>query len=181
MKARATRRNERARPFVLFVLTCALWLGCGGRGGGPVFQESMTPQWLAANEVILTDYLATLPDQAVGTQIDGILLSDGKRWLAGETYLGEPAALTDGLNVRLLDNGQRVIAYLWLDPGTEPYVLEPCPDGPQKGLRARRAGGGAYAWKALRPEHGLVETLCPPPSWVPADRPSARPPEEEGG
>lgn len=153
--------------------------GCGlvgGGGGPPVFAPSMSPGWYASNAPILTDYLDTLPNSSVGQPIDGILLSDGQRWLAGETYLGEPTGLPEGVNVRLLDDGTMVIAYVWLDLGATALVLEPCADGPQRGIRARMAGGGSYAWRALEPEHGLVYTICPPDAWVPADRPSAPPP-----
>lgn len=165
------------------LLGAALWLaGCGligGRGGGgPVYTESMSPAWYQSNAPIMTEYLRTLPESAVGQPIDGILLSDGQHWLAGTTYLGVPAGVPAGVNVRLVDDGTQVFAYLWLEEGAEPFVLEPCSDGPQRGIRARRAGGGAYAWRSLKPEHGLVYTQCPPPAWVPADRPSARPKEE---
>ena len=148
----------------------------GCRGGGPPPQEMPGPECSAGNVPIMTAYLETLPDDAIGAPVDGILLSDGQRWLAGQTYLGAPAGLPDGVNVRLLDDGLLVTAFVWLDPGAEPFVLEPCDDGPQRGIRARQAGGGAYAWRALQAEHGLVYTICPPEAWLPADRPSARPP-----
>lgn len=165
---------------MLVVLAGSIGCGLFGRSGGgePVFTESMTPAWYAANAPLLTDYLDTLPGSAVGTRIDGILLSDGQRWLAGTTFLGEPQGLPSGVNVRLLDDEVRVIAYVWLEEGAAPFTLEPCADGPQRGIRARRAGGGAYTWRALLPEHGLVYTICPPPAWVPAERPSARPSDE---
>lgn len=175
----APRHGRRASVVLGLALGGALAAGCAlapGLGGGePVFEESMTPQWYASNAPLLTDYLDTLPDTAIGQPIDGILLSDGKRWLEGLVYLGRPAGLPEGVNVRLLDDGATPIAYVWLDPEAEPFVLEPCPSGPQRGIRARRAGGGPYAWRALEPEHGLVYTICPPASWLPVDRPSARP------
>jgi hypothetical protein len=43
-------------------------------------------------------------------------------------------------------------------------------------MRAVRLGGGAYAWKTLQPQHGVVFTPCPPDAWLPEDRPSNRPP-----
>lgn len=157
---------------------CAL--GGAGGGGGPVYEESMSPDWYATNAPLLIDYLDTLPDSAVGRPLDGILLSDGKRRLEGFTYLGRPKGLPEGVNVRLVDDGTRAIAYIWLDPDAAAFPLEPCPDGPQRGIRARRAGGGPYAWRALEPSHGLVYTICPPEAWLPADRPSARPPAATG-
>jgi len=168
-----------ARVVAGLVVVVALAAGCGRlRGGGdvgPVFTESMTPQWYTSNAPLLIDYLDTLPDGKIGKPLDGILLSDGKHWLAGLVYLGRPKGLPEGVNVRLLDDGQTAIAYVWLDPGAAPLTLEPCPSGSQRGIRARRAGGGPYAWRALEPEHGLVYTVCPPAAWLPADRPSARP------
>lgn len=177
--------HHRGRRTTSLALTVSLMVGLGGVSGcgipgmggpgPPVITESMSPEWYASNAPLLTDYLSTLPDSAIGTPIDGILLSDGQHWLAGLTYLGEPAGLPDGVHVRLLDDGTLVTAYVWLDPGAEPFVLEPCESGPQRGIRARRAGGGAYAWRALEPDHGLVATICPPAEWLPADRPSNRP------
>ncbi len=179
MRQRAGVTNDRGLSICL-ALAVAIGSGCGvpGLGGGdpPEIQESMSPQWFASNAPLLTDYLATLPAASVGSPIDGILLSDGVRWLAGLTYLGEPAGLPEGVNVRLLDDGTIVTAYVWLDPGTASFSLQPCNDGPQRGIRARLAGGGAYAWRALEPDHGLVYTICPPAAWLPEDRPSNRPP-----
>jgi len=172
---------------LLFASGCALLLagaaGCGllGRGGGGdgregVYGAPRPPEWYASNAPLMVDYLDTLPDSRIGEPLQGILLSDGERWLEGLVYLGDPVVpLPEGVNARLVDDGERAIAYLWLDAGAEPFTLSPCPDGPQRGIRAQRAGGAPYAWKALRPEHGLVYTLCPPATWLPADRPSARP------
>lgn len=177
---RSTVAGAGARAFGVTLLV-AIASACGipmlGGGDPPEIKESMSPEWYASNAPLLTDYLATLPGNAIGQPIDGILLSDGVHWLAGLTYLGEPRVdLPEGVNVRLFDDGTTVTAYLWLEPETEPFVLEPCADGPQRGIRARRAGGGAYAWRALEPDHGLVLTICPPEAWLPADRPSNRPP-----
>jgi len=97
-----------------------------------------------------------------------------------QTYRRFPVVFTRGEGVRLFDDGTIVTAYVWLDPGAAPFSLEPCDDGPQRGIRARRAGGGAYAWRALEPDHGLVSTICPPPAWLPEDRPSNRPPPVTG-
>lgn len=176
------RTSSTSASLAGWVLVVASAGGCGllgGGGGGPVYQESMSPAWYAGNAPILTDYLDTLPSSAVGQPIEGIMLSDGKRWRAGEIYLGEPGGLPEGVNVRLFDDGTTVTAFVWLDEGSAPFTLEPCPDGPQRGIRARMAGGGAYAWRAVEPAHGLVYTICPPEAWLPADRPSAQPAEAD--
>lgn len=168
------------RPCWALVILALLVGGCGllGRGGEPVMTESMTPQWYAQNAVILTDYLDTLPASQIGHPLSGILLSDGEHWLAGEVYLGSPADLPEGVNVRLLSQDGEVTAYIWLDPGAAPLDLTPCESGPQRGIRARRAGGGAYTWRTLKPDHGLVYTICPPANWLPKNLPltSAPPP-----
>ena len=173
------KRTEirRSRPPVDWAVMALSLLvaGCGllGRGGGPVMTESMTPQWYAQNAVILTDYLETLPASQIGQPLSGILLSDGKHWLAGEVYLGIPADLPEGVNVRLLRQDDEVTAYIWLDPGAAPLDLSPCESGPQRGIRARRAGGGTYTWRTLQADHGLVYTICPPAAWSPKNMPAS--------
>lgn len=174
-------RIRRDTPIAIVLLLA--WIGavlgggCAGRRGPPP-EPPRTPEWYASNVPLIAAYLQTLPDAAAGQVLDGIPLSDGQRWFAGVTYLGEPDDLPEGLHVRLLDDGQSVRAYMWLDEGGEPYELESCGTGPFRGIRAIRIGGAPYAWKALRPEHGVVYSPCPPASWLPADRPSA--PSESG-
>ena len=161
--------GRQAHPGLVMLILIVSGCGLLGRGGEPAFTESMSPQWYDQNAVILTDYLDTLPARQIGHPLTGIMLSDGEHWLAGEIYLGIPADLPEGVNVRLLKNGVRVTAYIWLEEGAKPLSLTPCKNGPQRGIRARRAGGGTFTWRTLQPDHGLVYTICPPPSWLPAD------------
>jgi hypothetical protein len=143
-----------------------------------VIPPSASSEWYAANGPLLAEYLKTLPASSIGQPLKGIRLAgdpEESRWLEGQTYLGVPTGLPAGVGVRLVDDGNRVLAYLWLDAGAEPYGLEPCSSGEQKGIRARRAGGGPHAWKALEAQHGVVYTACPPEVWIPAWAPSRRP------
>lgn len=151
-------------------LACGL---LGGRRGPPAMTESMSPQWYQENAVIMIDYLNTMPPNRIGQKLPGILLSDGDRWLAGDTYLGIPEGLPEGVNVRMIEEDTNRTAYIWLEKDAAPLPLEPCKDGPQRGIRARRAGGGTYTWRTLRADHGLVYTICPPPNWrLPKPSPS---------
>ena len=136
---------------------------------------SATPEWFASNGPLLAEYLRTLPPSAVGKPLRGIRLSGesgDSRWLEGQTYLGVPDTIPAGVGVRMIDDGRRVVAYVWVERGGGEFLLEPCESGEQEGIRARRAGGGPYAWKTLKPQHGLVYTACPPEDWVPDDAPS---------
>jgi hypothetical protein len=154
--------------------------GCASRRDSGPSEPLREPEWYATNLPLMTAYLQTLPDSAIGRPLDGILISDGRRWFEGVTYLGKPEGLPKGIEVRLLDDGVQPRAYMWVAPGGEPYPLESCTEPPFKGIRAVRLGGGPYAWKSLRPEHGVVFTPCPPPAWLPEDRPSNRPSPDEG-
>jgi hypothetical protein len=122
--------------------------------------------WYAANAPIVEEYLTTLSDSQIGTPLGGIPLSDGKRWFEGDIYLGRPENLPDAVHIVLLRRSEQVVAYLWIDEGGEPFPLEACG---KKGasIRARRLGGTVHAWRALRPEHGIVYTECPPAEWLP--------------
>jgi len=159
-----------------------VWLGSGCSvpliPQAPVARVSATPEWFESNGPLLAEYLRTLPDSAIGQPLRGIRLSgkgEGLRWLEGQTYLGVPEGLPSGVEVRMIGDGRRVVAYVWVERGGGEYVLEPCESGEQEGIRARLAGGGPYAWKALKPEHGVVYTVCPPEEWVPDPLPSTQP------
>jgi hypothetical protein len=157
-------------------LSLVLVAGCGRGGPSEPLQAPRPPEWYASNIPLMAAYLETLPDSATGKVLYGIALSDGDRWLEGVTYLGRPANAAEGLQVRLLDDGVSPRAYLWLERGAEPYPLDACVTPPFQGIRAVLLGDGPYAWKVLRPEHGVVYTPCPPAVWLPKDRPSNRPP-----
>jgi len=158
------------------LLAVLLMDGCGLRGPSVPAEEPRPPEWYTTNVPLMAAYLETLPDAAIGQTLDGILISDGRRWFEGFTYLGQPEDLPDGLRVRMLDDGTRPRAYMWLDDGSEPYSLVACSEPPFKGIRAVKLGDGPYAWKSLQPEHGVVFTPCMPPTWLPATRPSNPPP-----
>jgi len=145
-------------------------------GGSPPEQRpfSATSEWHATNGPLLAEYLKTLPPSAIGEPLKGIRLSGvsgASRWLEGQVYLGVPTGLPEGVGARLVEDGQRVIAYVWIEEGGDALTLEPCEVGEQAGIRARLAGGGPFAWKQLRSDHGVVYTACPPEDWVRPDAP----------
>jgi hypothetical protein len=162
-----------------WVFACTLLvggLGCGYSLGGANFQTpvSATAEWHASNGPLLAEYLKTLPQSAVGQPLKGIRLSgdsEGSRWLEGQIYRGVPVGLPEGLGVRLVDDGQRVLAFVWVENGAAAYELQACESGEQEGIRARLAGGGSYAWTRVLSEHGVVYTACPPPEWLPQEGP----------
>ena len=148
--------------------------GCGAIPGlrsapdpGPALQPSAAPLWYARNEPLIKAYLESLPNSAIGKSLPGIRLSDGNLWLGEYTYLGPGLKTPPGLSVRLVENQQILYAYMWMEEGADPFVLTPCPDGPQKGIRARKAGGGVFAWKQLNAKEGVIYTECPPADWLP--------------
>lgn len=145
------------------------------REPGPALQPSADPAWYAENEALIAAYLETLPDSSIGKALPGIRLSDGNLWLEGYTYLGKPSDLPPGLSVRLVEKGNKVYAYLWLAEGAAPFQLDSCESGDQQGIRARRAGGGAHAWKMLDAGRGVVYTECPPRAWLEGEFISGRP------
>lgn len=179
MRDEASVRRAAARfvrGLCLLVSVELILAGCSGLGAfrsaaepGPALQPSANPVWYAENAPLIKAYLETLSDAAIGKPLPGIRLSDGELWLEGYLYLGRPQSLPMGLSVRLVksEKGQ-VYAYLWVKEGAPSFALEACESGPQEGIRARQAGGGAYTWKSLSWEHGVVYTECPPEAWLPA-------------
>jgi len=150
--------------------------GCGVIPGlkpmtkpGPALQPSADPAWYARNEPLIKAYLQSLPNSAIGKSLPGIRLSDGSLWLGEYTYLGPGLKTPPGLFVRLVENQQILYAYMWMEEGADPFMLTPCSDGPQRGIRARKAGGGAFAWKQLNAKEGVIYTECPPADWLPDD------------
>ena len=134
---------------------------------GPALQPSADPVWYVRNEPLIKAYLQSLPNSAIGKSLPGIRLSDGNLWLEEHTYLGPGLETPPGLSVRLLKNQQILYAYMWMEEGADPFALTPCSDGPQRGIRARKAGGGAFAWKQLNAKEGVIYTECPPADWLP--------------
>ena len=168
------------RRAVAVALFLGVALACGTpRGLQPrEIPASASEEWYASNGPLLAEYLKTLPASGIGKPLKGIRLAgnaNDSRWLEGQTYLGIPSGLPDGVEVRLVDDGTRAVAYLWVMSGAEPYVLEACASGEQEGIRARRAGGGVHAWTKLEAAHGVVYTGCPPDAWIPAFAPSRQP------
>jgi hypothetical protein len=178
----ASQRSAAWAVLVVLLLLCG-GFGCltllGGGGPPPLPPTfSATSEWHASNGPLLAEYLKTLPSSAIGQPLKGIRLSGDSgapRWLEGQVYLGVPAGLPEGVGVRLVDDGQRVIAFVWVENGADALTLEPCEAGEQAGMRARLAGGGPFAWKQLRAEHGVVYTACPPGDWVLPDAPWRQP------
>ena len=147
---------------------------------GPALQPSAAPAWYGQNGPIIKAYLESLPRSSIGKELPGIRLSDGKLWLEGYTYLGPGRNLPPGLSARFFRQGTSLYAYLWLAEGAEPLQLTSCGAGPQKGIRARQAGGGVFAWKQLSAKAGVVYTECPPSDWLPPGAQAVLPGEANG-
>jgi hypothetical protein len=177
--ARRGHRDRRAglrvpsRWLALLSLLSLLAVGCAGlpligssKDPAPPLRQSMSAQWYEANAPLVQEYLAHQPDSARGKALAGIPLSDGTRWFEGDVYLGRRLDIAPGLIVVLLERESERRAYLWLEEGSDPMPLLVCHSGDDEGIRARRLGGAMYAWRELRPEHGIVVTICPPAEWL---------------
>jgi hypothetical protein len=166
-RRRRLRRAALATPLIIVFIAC--W-GPGREppaSSGPPITVPGTQEWYLANEPIVEEYLTTLPDSARGSVLNGIKLSDGRRWFAGFTYLGRVEGLPTGTNVAMFREHDKVMAFMWIAEDGEPLPLEACESGQNKGIRARKLAGQVYAWKALSPGHGVVVTPCPPDAWIP--------------
>jgi hypothetical protein len=136
----------------------------------PPHRQPMSQEWYQSNAPLVQEYLANQPDSMRGKPLAGIPLSDGVRWFEGDVYLGRRRDIAPGLTVVLLERESERRAYLWLAEGSDPVPLLVCRSGDDEGIRARRLGGALYAWRELRPDHGIVVTTCPPAAWLaPAD------------
>ncbi len=138
--------------------------GSRGRRGGEQLQ-SRSPEWVERNAPLVVAYLSTLPSDAVGQPMRGIRLSDGRRWYEGDIYRGQARMDDAKQHVHLIEQRGVLRAVLWIDEGGSALPLEAC-EGEWAGIRAERLGGGAYAWRALRAEHGVVVSPCPPEEWI---------------
>lgn len=154
-------------------LALVLMLGCAGLPGvgrspdeRPAHQRPRSDQWYESNAPLVREYLAHLPESAKGKPLAGIPLSDGSRRFEGDVYRGRRQDLAPGLTVVLIEREGNVVAYFWLEEGSEPLPLEACEAGEDAGIRAYRLGGAAYAWRSVAPEHGILYTTCPPADWV---------------
>jgi hypothetical protein len=185
-RAAAARRSSPGRSTSLAgALGLALALSaCGGGGGGPVYDDRPpiarpgSPEWTRSSMPLVRAYLTTLSPLVVGQPLDGIRLSDGRRWFEGYVYLGRPKGTPDDLFVVLMRDQAQILAFMWVEPGGEPFPLANCGGSHKPGIRARRLSGQVHTWKTVRPEHGIVYTTCPPEAWIPADLP---PPSESSG
>jgi hypothetical protein len=149
--------------------------------GGDALNFVGTHEWRRANEPLVKEYLVTLPASAVGQQLRGIRLSDGHRWLEGYVLEGWRKDLLPEAHIILLSKDDYDYAYLWLEDGTEPLPMAAC-ENDGEGVRVRRLSGEILPWRSLRPEHGVVYTLCP--GNLPAearDNSSQGPPSPEPG
>ncbi len=165
-------KTKRLLLFCLALGMLGLW-GCRSPGAGSHPGKGApssipgTPEWRESSTPIVKEYLTTLPEDAIGSELDGIRLSDGKRWFQGHTYLGRPGDLPPLLRATVLRAEGRVVAFMWLEEGGEPFPLQQC-EGEESGIRARSLAGEVHVWRSLRAEHGVIYTSCPPAHWLPA-------------
>jgi len=147
-----------------FALACGRSLPMGPKPASSPIETRGSPEWSATNAPFVSEYLTTLSNEVVGESVDGITLSDGRRWFEGYVYLGPLTGLPPETNGRLFRVDDEERAYLWLEEGAEALALEPCGEA-DEGIRARRWSGEVLPWKALRAEHGVVYTACPREAW----------------
>lgn len=158
---------SRAR-FAWAATLCLLLIACGGGRGAPTGPPITNPgsaAWYTSSSPLAVEYLRTLPNDLLGKELGGILLSDGKRWLQGFVYLGRVSVDHPGMTVVSVQlPPEKPVTFVWIEPDGEAWPLPAC-EPIEKGVRARTLSGQVYTWKALRPGAGIVSLECPPPFW----------------
>ncbi|MBX7185656.1 MAG: hypothetical protein K1Y01_10975 [Vicinamibacteria bacterium] len=120
-------------------------------------------EWLKCNNPRVIRYLSGLSKADVGKVLPGVVLTDGTNALKGYTFLGEVTGVGKGAHLYLVSvkGGRR--AFGWVDKGGSELSLPECPGsvpGSAYGLN-----GDVYTWRAIQPEHGVVEAMCVAKAW----------------
>ena len=135
--------------------------------------------WLQCNNPKAIRYLSRLTADDVGTALAGVKLSDGSFRAKGYRLLGLPTGLGRGVHVILVRRAKPSKspevagdefapggegAFVWVEPGGVPLPLPTC-GGPAY-ESAYVLSGDVYTWKAVQPDHGVVEVGCVDPAWT---------------
>ena len=135
--------------------------------------------WLQCNNPRAIRYLSRLTPDDVGTMLPGVKLSDGSFRAKGYRLLGLPTGLGRGVHVVLVRRAKASKApevagdefapggegaFVWVERGGVPLPLPKC-GGPAY-ESAYVLSGDVYTWKAVQPDHGVVEVGCVDPAWT---------------
>jgi hypothetical protein len=132
----------------------------GSASAGLVESEQTLTEFLTANSSRVVAYLRALPDEAIGTRVPGVTLTDGRREIAGYRYLGHAREPGPGAHVYLFaDDGKR-IAYVWVDEPGAPLPIPDCGAVPDDCETTHVLSGDVYTFKDLQPGDGVVMFHC---------------------
>jgi hypothetical protein len=136
--------------------------------------------WLSCNNARVIRYLSNLSRADVGMVLKGVRLSDGR--VAAKNYrlmslpkvpkgvhivvVRRPKASTPDAAEGFLPGGEG--AFVWVEAGGPEVPLPRCPESTFENQYV--LSGDVYTWKAVQPEHGVVEVGCIKPEWLESAR-----------
>jgi hypothetical protein len=167
----SNRRHGRSGPQCLqpvaAVAALVLAVACSSPAPEPVDPASRQ----AAYDAPVIDYLEALGPEDVGRVLEGVRADPAadpesdEVLLEGVRYLGPVSGLPEHVHMHLIQRGEELVAYLWVDTEGRPFPLPDC--NPRRvGFRAQRIWGPIYTWTAAQPGDGVLISACPAPSWV---------------
>jgi hypothetical protein len=120
--------------------------------------------YLNCNNTIVIDYLSSLSEEDIGRKLNGIELSDQNIILNGYKFLGKSTRVDQSIHLYLFEFDNRHEAFVWIEPKGKKLVIPKCPEDVTS-ENAYVLSGDVYTWKAVQPDHGVVQIMCTDRQW----------------
>ena len=95
----------------------------------------------------------------------GVRLTDGTVVLKDYKYIGKAEGLAKGIHLYVVEFEKHRSAFIWIDKDGTELLLPNCPEKVSF-ESAYVISGDVYTWKAVQPDHGVVQAMCIDNSWV---------------
>ena len=115
--------------------------------------------FLNCNNPIVMNYLSSLTDKDIGHKVAGIKLTDSKVLIKDYKFLGKSTKVHQSINLYLFEFNGRQQAVVWINSGGMELAIPKCP-AKTSFADAFVLSGDVYTWKAVQPEHGVVQIFC---------------------
>ena len=112
----------------------------------------------------MIEYLSSLSDKDAGRKLNGVELSDQKVILNGYRFIGKSTRVNQSIHLYLFELDNRHEAFVWIEPKGKTLAIPKCPDDVSFEC-AYVLSGDVYTWKAVQPDHGVVQIMCADREW----------------